>query len=281
MRKATKLGKSLAGALAVFLAVVASTGRAETFPIGHVFRPLTADPMEPRFFLGWLSVDRSEGSRASIATVGGGTNFGLLRWPGTKAGEGWQLGIFGSIFSQFDMDSSADDLINSDYRFGVPLSYNGSDFSARGRIFHQSSHLGDEVILDGSAPQRIDLSYEAADLVLARQIGNWRPYGGGFYILRSSMDDMKKTGLQAGVDYAGNAPVIAGARVVGGLDVKWNEETDWRTGVSAKIGLEFGRPWPERRGVTVLLEAYDGPAPFGQYFRHDVTYQGVSVQFDL
>ena len=275
------MGKWLAAALAVFSAVVAHPARAEAFPIGDVFRPLTADPLEPRFFLGWLSVDRSEGDRVSVATIGGGINFGLVRWREKKAGEGWQLGIFGSIFSQFDLDSAADDLINSDYRIGIPLSYRRGDFSTRARIFHQSSHLGDEVILNGSAPQRIDLSYEAIDLVVARQIGNWRPYGGGSYKLRSSMADVKKSALQAGIDYAGVRPVIAGARVVGGLDMKWHEETDWRTAISAKIGLEFGRQQPERRGVTVLLEAYDGPAPFGQYFRHNVTYQGVSVQFDF
>jgi hypothetical protein len=276
-----KIRKALPAALVMLSAVVADPGRAETFPIGDVFRPLIADPLEPRLFLGWLSVDRSAADRVSLATIGAGSNFGLLRWPGRKAGEGWQLGIFGSIFSQFDLDSSADDLINTDYRFGMPLSYNQGDFSARGRIFHQSSHLGDEVILNGSAPERLDLSYEAADLVLAMQMGNWRPYGGGSYILRSSMNGLKKAGLQAGIDYAGTTPVVAGARLVGGLDMKWHEETDWHAGISAKIGLEFGRPRPERRGVTVLLEAYDGPAPFGQYFRHNVAYQGVSVQFDL
>ena len=273
--------KSFAAALFIVSTVVANASNAETFPTGDVFRPLIADPMEPRFFLGWLSVDRSEGGRASVAAIGGGINFGLARWRDDNLEATWQLGIFGSIFSQFDLNSPADDLINSDYRFGVPLSYRRGDFSARARIFHQSSHLGDEIILNGSAPQRIDLSYEAVDLVVAKQIDNWRPYGGGSYVLRTSMDHLKKTGVQAGVDYAGDRPVIAGGRLVGGVDMKWQEETDWRAGTSAKIGLEFGRPRPERRGITVFLEAYDGPAPFGQYFRHNITYQGVSVQFDL
>ncbi len=273
------LGKSAAGTLAVLVALVQNPVRAETFPSGDVFRPLTADPTEPRFFLSWLRVERPQGDRRSVAAIGAGINFGLLRWPGEKIGEGWQLGIFGSVSSQFDMDAPADDLINSDYRLGMPLSYKRGDFSVRGRIFHQSSHLGDEVILNGSAPPRIDLSYEAADLVLARQIGNWRPYAGGSYTLRSS-EDLKESGLQAGVDYVSDAPVIVGAHLVGGLDVQWRGETDG-AGISAKIGLEFGRANSEQRGLTVLLEAYDGPAPFGQYQRNEITYQGVAVRFDL
>ena len=34
--------------------------------------------------------------------------------------------------------------------------------------------------------------------------------------------------------------------------MKWFEQEDWDAGVSAKVGLEFGRPRPERRGLTVL-----------------------------
>jgi hypothetical protein len=59
------------------------------------------------------------------------------------------------------------------------------------------------------------------------------------------------------------------------------EETDWRGGLSAKIGLEYGRARPNRRGVTVLLEYFDGSAPFGQFYQDTVTYYGASLQFDF
>jgi hypothetical protein len=51
--------------------------------------------------------------------------------------------------------------------------------------------------------------------------------------------------------------------------------------VSAKIGLEFGPPRPARRGLTVLLEAYDGFAPFGQFTNRRVRYGGAALQFDF
>jgi hypothetical protein len=267
-------------ALAIVLALVGEPAKAQSFPAGDVFRPLVADPAEPRFFLSVLSVERSN-DRLTVGSVGGGINFGLYRWPGERAGEGWQVGVLGSVTSQFDLDASSNDLINTDFRIGFPLSYRRGDFSARARIFHFSSHLGDEVILNGSVPQRIDLSYEAVDLVVAWERGGWRPYGGGVYLLRGNPDGLKKSGLQAGLDYAGSVPLLLGGRPVGGVDVKWFEETDWRAGVSAKVGLEFGRPRPERRGITLLVEAYDGPAPFGQYLRHNVSYYGLAVQFDL
>ena len=80
-------------------------------------------------------------------------------------------------------------------------------------------------------------------------------------MLHGDPDSLKRPGWQAGFNYAGHAPILFGARLVGGVDLKSFSATDWDVGASAKIGLEFGRPRPERRGITVLLEAFDGPAP--------------------
>jgi hypothetical protein len=271
--------KCLGGALAVLLAVTLEAARAEPFPVGDVFRPLVADPAAPRSFVSVLSLD-TETDRVTIASLGTGVSFGLYRQPGERLGEGWQVSIFGAVFSQFNLDASADDLINTDYRIGLPLTYKRGDLSGRVAVWHQSSHLGDELILNGNAPQRVDLSIESLDFVLAWERGGWRPYVGGFYLLRGP-EGLHRSGGQAGFDYAGHAPVLFGARLVGGLDLKWFEETDWRVGASAKLGLEFGRHHPERRGITVLAEVYEGFSPFGQFYRDDVTAYGLAVQFDF
>ena len=273
--------KCLGGVLAFLPSLLAPPAAlAETFPLGDVFRPLVADPSEARTFISILSLDTPT-DNFTVASIGAGLNFGLVRWPGERAGQGWQIGLFGSVFSQFNLDTSSDDLVNSDYRIGLPLSYKRGAFSARAAIFHQSSHLGDELVLSASAPQRLNLSFEALDFVIAWELGNWRPYGGGFYLLSGDPEGLKKSGLHAGLDYAGRAPMLWGARLVAGLDLKWFEEMNWRVGASAKVGLEFGRPRPERRGVTVLFEAYDGFAPFGQFYRDNIGYFGLGVQFDF
>lgn len=271
--------KCLGGALAVLSAVVLQAARAEVFPVGDVFRPLIADPAAPRSFVSVLNLD-TETDRVTIASLGTGVSFGLYRRPGERPGEGWQVSIFGAVFSQFNLDASADDLINTDYRIGVPLTYKRAELSARVALWHQSSHLGDELILNGNAPQRVDLSIESVDFVLAWERGGWRPYAGGFYLLRGP-EGLHRSGGQAGIDYASHAPLPGGARLVGGLDLKWFEETDWRVGASLKLGLEFGRRHPERRGITVLAEYYEGFSPFGQFYRDDVTAYGLALQFDF
>lgn len=262
-----------------FLAALAAQGaRAQSFPEGDVFRPLVADPNETRSYLSLINVD-SEHDQQWIGDVGVGANLGFYRWGGARAGDGLQIGIFAAVQSQFAVEQSSYPLVNTDYRVGFPLTYRSGDFSARARLFHQSSHLGDEFILQGRSPQRVNLSVEVIDLLLAWDIGNWRPYIGGGYLFHVDPDTLNKGAFQAGVDYIGTRPALWGGRLVGGVDYRAFDENDWRAGISAKVGLEFGRPLPNRRGLAVLLEAYDGPAPYGQFYRDVVTYYGVALQF--
>lgn len=244
------------------------------------FRSPIADPAEPRVYLSRLHVQRPAGDFAAAVT-GLGYDFGLLRYQGASPDQGWQLSLFGSADSIFNLDLPGDALVNADYRLGLPLIWRSGTYSTRLRLYHQSSHLGDELILNGAAPPRIDLSMEIVDGILAWERGGWRGYGGASYVVRRDQGHRGRTGLQAGIDYAGTRAVLAGGRLVGGVDVKWFEQTDWDAGVSAKVGLEFGRPRPERRGLTVLAEAYDGFAPFGQFTSREVRYYGVGLQFDF
>ena len=271
--------KRFSAVAAVLLVIAAQGDVAESFPAGDVFNPLVADPIEPRNFISILAID-TDRVQTTFGSVGLGVNFGFYRWPGKKPGDGWQVGIFADFNSQFDLEEDSYPLVNTDYRVGIPLSYRRGDFSARARIFHQSSHLGDETILAGRVPQRVNLSVEIVDFLLAWERAGWRPYAGGLYIIHADPSDLGKSGFQVGLDYVGTRPVLFGARLVGGVDYRSLEATDWRGGVSAKLGLEFGRPRPERRGLTLLLEYFDGSAPFGQFYRDVVTYYGVGLQFD-
>jgi hypothetical protein len=255
--------------------------RYEWFPVGGGFRAPVADPAEPRVYMSRLSVKRDAGE-FSAAKAGIGYDFGVLRRQGEKPDDGWQLSVFGSIDSLFNLDLPGDALVNTDYRLGVPLTWRRGSFSARARLFHQSSHLGDELILGGNAPRRIDFSFETVDFLAAWQYGGWRAYGGGAYVWRSSTAAYDKgSTAHLGFDFVGSSGVIFGGRLTGGVDVKWLEQADWRSGVSAKLGVMVGRYSPDRRGFTIFLEAYDGFAPFGQFFVEDIKYYGATLQFDF
>src|SRR2546427_11837849 len=76
------------------------------------------------------------------------------------------------------MQSATNDLINTDYLVGLPLTYRHGSWATRFRLYHQSSHLGDEYLLHTNA-QRVDLTFEAAELLVSKEVAQWRGDGGG------------------------------------------------------------------------------------------------------
>jgi hypothetical protein len=241
------------------------------------FPPLLADPKEPRFAATYLWADAPALS-SRLAAVGLGQTIGVVR-----AGR-WQLAVAAGVFSQFDMRSSKNDLMNTDYVVGVPVAYRRGALAARLRLYHQSSHLGDEYLLAHHL-QRVDLTYEAAELLLARSGGRWRVYGGGEYLFLRSPRDLRPGVLHAGVEYRAGAPLlrlgrVAAGRVVAALDAKAVEDQAWRVGWSAVAGLELADPaaasgagWRWR----LFAQAYAGPAPFGEFYRERLSSLGVGV----
>src|SRR5687767_15204802 len=81
-------------------------------PRGDVFCPLLADPKGQRSFVSYLRETNDDGD-GDVGSVGISDAFGLLRVGGSRAGNGFQISIAGSVFAQFDLDVSSYDLINS------------------------------------------------------------------------------------------------------------------------------------------------------------------------
>jgi hypothetical protein len=255
--------------------------RAEPLPAGHLFAPLVADPKQPHFFATWLWVTSPIVS-GQVASVGLGEDIVVIR----GAQRRWEVSVAAGVFSQFNMGTSSNDLINTDFVIGFPFAYRTGPFSARARIYHQSSHLGDEFILTQN-PTRVNLSFEAAELLLARDIGSFRAYGGGEYIFRHEPADLKPGLLHAGLDYRHPQPLariggLGEGRLVAALDIKSTQERNWRVGWSGRVGIEF-RPVPAtgERNVSVQLQGYSGPAPYGQFYQENVRSIGVGIHLGL
>lgn len=250
------------------------------YPRGDYFKPLVADVKEPQFFVAFAQVQDGP-SDILIGSVGLGQNFGLYRWPASSSGDGWQLSFFAAIFSQFNMDTPSDDLVNSDYLAGLPLSFRYGQLSGRFRLFHQSSHLGDELLLSGNAPERINLSIEAIDVLLAYDIGYWTGMIGGMKIISHNPSDIEEYVVTAGINYRNPTPVLGNSRFIAGISIIWLEDVDWNSGISFKAGLEIGQGYPRRYGIRFMFEAYKGVIPFGQFYTSDVENYGVGIYFDF
>ncbi len=121
-------------------------GELAFLPRGYVFRPLLADPKEPRFSANLLYTRYPpHDTRGASVSLGG--NIGILAGAQPAKDFQWQLSISGGVFSEFDIDAQSSDLINADYQIGFPITFSWRRFSARIRPYHQSSHIGDEYLL--------------------------------------------------------------------------------------------------------------------------------------
>jgi hypothetical protein len=262
----------------------------EPIPAGDVFCPLIADPKGQRSFVSYLRGDSGFVAR-DVASVGVSDQFGLFRVNGAQPGDGVQVSLAGSVFAQFDLGAPSFDLVNADYIIGIPVTVRRGGFSARVRVYHQSSHLGDEFLLRADSAPRVErenLSFESLEGLLSQDLGPVRVYAGGEWLFNRSPDGLERSIAHGGLEVRSTGTARFGdaarARLVAAVDLKSVGEQDWRTAVSARTGVEVGRVREDGdrgRRWSLLLEYYDGPSPYGQFYARDVRLAGLGFHFLL
>src|SRR5262249_61984812 len=124
------------------------------------------------------------------------------------------------IFAIFALDSASPDRINTDFWAGIPFTVRWGWFSSMLRVSHQSSHLGDEFLLHNSV-NRLNLSYEAIDLIPSFDVGRWaRVYFGPGWLFDVDPNDLKRWYVQAGGTVKSPIAFWGGLGPIAGPDVK-------------------------------------------------------------
>lgn len=266
----------------------AGGSRQSAFPKDDVFRPLLADPKQPQFFASWQATRaRTDRTYANVGSVGFGENFGFYtRRDGCN---GWQIGLLAGVFSQFNLDSPSSELINTDYIVGVPLSWRSGAWSTRVRLYHQSSHLGDEFLLGRPGFNRVNLSFEEVEAILSYDYRWARLYAGGGYLVDREPATLDRIRAQWGFELRGptmDSPilgtVVAGLRMtpVLGTDFKSFEELNWVINTNVVGGIEWSMDGSTRR-LRVLLNYYHGFNPYGQFFAQKIEAVGFGLYLAL
>lgn len=247
-------------------------------PSGKLFEPLIADPRWPRFSLGYRYFP-SEARHVGAATFGESIALYRTRGPAGALGE---IGFQAGVFSIFDLGAPSSDLVNTDFFVALQGSYRANDLSTIFRIFHQSSHLGDEFLLRNRI-DRINLSFEGVDVKLSYRPFDWlRLYGGGGYLFQVDPSDLKPWATQAGIElqtpwrFWGDS-----TRLVTALDLQNRQENRWSTEISLRGGFQFERPLSFMRKISLLLEYYRGHSPNGQFFDRKIEYFGPGLHLDF
>ena len=252
-------------------------------PSGHLFKPLLADPRWAHFSAAYRHFQNDNFDGRSIASVSFGETIPIYRKNFGQSIAQWEVGLQAGVFSDFNLNASSSDLVNSDFIASVYSSIRAKQFSAFGRIYHQSSHLGDEFLLrkENSSFDRVNLSYEGMDLRLSYEFPyGVRLYGGGGGLFHKQPSALKVWMVQYGaefrspwrLDFASMRPILA-------ADFKNFQENNWSTDISARAGVEFENFQVLGRKLQVLVEYFDGHSASGQFFKNKVEYIGVGIHY--
>jgi hypothetical protein len=247
-------------------------------PRGLLFSPLHADPRWPHFSA--LYRNFTSGLNLSGVFAGNfGETFSIYRNKAIFGGE-WDFGVQAGVFSIFDVSKSSIDLINADYLVGLISSYRNGRFSGFIRLHHQSSHLGDEFILNNPGVTRINLSFEELDAKLSYEVTRWlRLYGGGGVLVHRYPAIGRGTS-QWGLELTSPRTYLGGRlRPVAYADFQANERSNWTIARSILAVCQFENARIGDRQIQLLAEYFAGPSPDGQFYTQKVEWIGVGIHF--
>jgi len=245
-------------------------------PGGTLFRPLIADPRWPHFAASYQRY-RHDSQLADVAAVAFGESLTLYR--GALGPASWEVGVQAGVFAVFDLDADSKDLINADYLVGVPLSWRYEDWSGMFRLFHQSSHLGDEFLLRTNTA-RVNFSYESVDLKVSREFGDvLRLYAGGGYLFDQDPASLDPWSIQYGVEFISPwPPRSARWRPIAAADLQQREENGWSLDLSLRAGIQVDGVLASRN-LQILIEYFKGHSPNGQFYKDRIEYLGLGAHF--
>jgi hypothetical protein len=250
----------------------------QLLPEGLIYRSYLAGVREPRlsatYFYefdrdGWL-LDTSIGARV-----------GMLRY-GTQSdirAEGFQADLEAAAFPRLDPESEMD-LVSSDFRFGVPLTWGRGPFALKLAYYHLSSHVADELLIKTPTVPRLNFSRDAIVLggsyYLTTDLRAYAEAGWAFY----SDGGSDPWEFQFGLDYSPLLPLFGRGSPFVAVNGHLREEVNFGGNFVAQIGWQWRGKFTERL-FRVGVHYLTGPSPQFQFFRDSEEQLGIGVWYDF
>jgi hypothetical protein len=261
----------------------------------ELFQPLVANPRQVTYSIGYRTGDTVVGTHAIALSYG--DDFPIFRWLDVLPWRGdLQLGIDAGIWSVFNVDVSkatningGTELVNTDYYVAIPITYAVNNWAFRARVYHVSSHLGDEflvnhpdyvnnVTIKGAQPVRKNPSFEAVDVFTSYQATDYlRLYIGPGVILHSDRTFPMKHFY---VEYGGEVRFwsvkmyyhrLNGTCFAGVFFRNW-QMNKWDIDGTYVAGYEWSKLQGVGRKMRMFVEFHHGFSLEGQFMKDRTTY---------
>jgi hypothetical protein len=213
-----------------------------------------------------------------VGSVDAGASIPVIQKNAPRRGV-WELGLQGGVFSIFDFAAPSSDLVNADYLGGITFSYAFEELAVMARFVHQSSHLGDEFLLNNEV-ERINLSFEELGALASYDPREWaRFYGGVAVIVRSDPSSLDRWLLQAGAEFRPlTAKTQRRLQLLAAVNLQFWQQNDWVPDASFIAGATLDPIGDSSYRVDFLLRYYVGRSPNGQFFTERIQTLGPAIQ---
>ncbi len=254
-----------------------------------LFLPLVASPRQVVNSIGYRGGDRVMGKKAGAVSLG--DVFPLFRWIDVFPWHGdLQFDIESGIWSVFNFDPHPDiaggtELVNTDFYVGLPFTYAVNKWSWRFRVYHISSHLGDEFMVNHPGFDRKNPSFEAFDAYMSYQAyGWWRLYVGPGVILHSDKSfPMKYWYVEYGTEMRFWGTKMYYHRLYGTFFTGAHFRTWQRLKADFDGTFVFGYEWSKLQGVgrkiRLFAQYHKGFSLEGQFFRDRTQYGAILFSY--
>ncbi len=249
-----------------------------------LFQPLVADP---RQVINGASIrfnDTVIGKH--VGAVSFGDEFILLRlldmlwWHGDM-----DLGVEAGIFSVFDLDHVEACMVNTDFFVAALVTYALDRWSFRFRLWHMSSHIGDEFLICNPGFDRRNVSDEGVDIFASYQLGQAvRLYAGiGDIYSRDKTfperplyfefgTEIRVFGMRDCFDKLYVQPFLA-------MHFRSWEEHDYSVDQTYVLGVEWSKLQGVGRKFRLFLEYHNGFCKEGQFVRQRSDYGALKLEY--
>jgi Protein of unknown function (DUF1207) len=197
----------------------------------------------------------------------------------TRSPTPWLIDFGVGNESRFSLTDPKSALISTDWTVGFDVSGRVGRFPVAVRLYHESSHLGDEYADHFAAP-RIDWTREYTMGWVGVPLGPLTLRGAFGWVLHDQLG-LKRGLAEAAVDYRSRGFLAGGmaARWVGGLDSQSAADVNWQWSTSARFGIELG-PLVGHR-VAFSIVGHTGLSTQRQFYTARSRYLGGEIRFDL
>jgi hypothetical protein len=248
----------------------------QVFPSGLIYRSYLAGAKEARIGCSWV-YERDWGWMWDI-TLGG--RVGVLRYGTSQASspEGIQIDMEAAAQPRLDLEHK-EDLIATDYRFGLPLTFGNRHFQTKLAAYHLSSHVGDELMVRQHSLYRINYSrhvlvwgnsYYWTDALRLYAEAGWAFYNEG---------GSEPWEFQFGIEYAPPVPTGLRPRPFFAVNSHLRQEVDY----GGNLVVQSGWAWRSDGGqlFRVGVQYYTGKSDQYEFFNQFEDKIGFGMWYDF